>query len=342
MPIADPATYREMIAAAAEGRYALASVNVSSSSAVNGVLSGLADAGADGIVSIGLSGARFAAGADRDPARGAAALAAFVHAVADAYPINVALHTDHCPPDRLGSFVEPLVAVSARRVACGDLPLFGSHMFDGSHLPLADNLARSRALLGDLAPLGILLELEIGLVGGVEDEIDNRRAAPERLVTPPEDMAAVVESLGAPQGAGYLVAAAFGNVHGIEVPAGVELDPEVLGRGQAMVARRHGPTARLPLVFHGGSGCTDAEIRAAVAHGVVKMNLDTDTQYAYTRGALAALDRERDRILTDGDRLPAKSAFELSSWSEAGERSLAGRVAEACAVLGSAGRTLAR
>lgn len=343
MPIADPATYRRLLAAAADGGYALPSINVTSSSAINGVLRGLTEAGADGIIGVGLGGARFAAGGpDRSTAAGAAALAAFVHTVADQYPITVALHTDHCPPDRVDEFLLPLVAESRRRVADGRAPLFGSHMFDGSHLPLAGNLERSAELLATLAELGILLELEIGLVGGVEDEIDNTSASADRLYTTPGEMVAVADALGAGRDGGYLLAASFGNVHGYQPPdrPGVELDLSVLDRGQRAIEARFGAAGRIPLVFHGGSGCSPAEFRTAIAHGVVKVNVDTDTQLAYTRAAMGALETDRLAILAVDGPPVAKSTFELTRWMGAGESAMVAVVAEVCTTLGGAGRSL--
>ncbi|MEM7276106.1 MAG: class II fructose-bisphosphate aldolase, partial [Actinomycetota bacterium] len=335
MPIVDPERYRTMLRAAADGGWAVPSVNVTSSTTANAVLAGLAAAESDGIIGIGLGGARFAAGRPGDEALGAEALAAFVHVVADRYPINVAIHTDHCPPDRWDAVVGPLLAVTRARVAAGQLPLFQSHMFDGSHLPLAHNLARSVALRDELAALGVVLELEIGLVGGEEDGIDNRDVAAERMYTTPGDMVAVVDALG--PGDDSLVAAAFGNIHGIEPRADVVLDPEVLARGQDAIARAHGPDARLLLVFHGGSGAAPSDVRQAVANGVVKMNVDTDTQYAYTAAVVERLATDRDRVLGGRGRPADKTAFEQRAWMAHGEAAMADRVVEACRVLGSGG-----
>jgi fructose-bisphosphate aldolase, class II len=333
MGLASSAQFLEMLDAAQAAGYAYPAVNVTSSETLNAALRGLAEAGSDGIVQMTPSGAAFASGgALGDAAAGARALAEFAHVLAERYPVLMGLHTDHCPPGRVDDFLRPLLAETAARRERGEPPLFNSHMFDGSSLPLSENLALARLLLEEASRLGIVLELEIGVVGGEEDGVDASSQPFERLYTTAEDGLAVAELLGTGERGRYLLAATFGNVHGRYAPGRVTLRPALLGELQEALAARY-EGASFQFVFHGGSGAPQAAIAEAVSHGVVKMNLDTEMQHVFT-SAVA------EHVSTSD--LDEKTAFDPRSWGRKAEAAMATRVALACEELGSAGRSLAR
>jgi fructose-bisphosphate aldolase class II len=332
MPVATPEQYAAMLDAAAAGGHALAAVNVTSSQTLVAALRGFAEAGADGIVEITVGGGEYLSGAG-DAAAGAAALAAYARAVAESYPVLVGLHTDHCPPDRLDDFVWPLLALSAERLHDGEEPLFNSHMFDGSTLALEDNLEISAGLLEACARLGVVLEVECGVVGGEEDGVVG-----EALHTTPEDLMQVAAALGTGERGRYLLAATFGNVHGVH--AGVpDLRPDVLRAGQEALAAAH-DGARFQYVFHGSSGSSDGHLREAIAHGVVKVNVDTDMQYAFTRAIADHVLLNYERVLRVDGGVGHKDGYDPRKWGTKAEAAMARRTAEACAALGSAGRSL--
>ncbi|HKF80665.1 MAG TPA: class II fructose-bisphosphate aldolase [Thermoleophilaceae bacterium] len=334
MPVATPEQYLAMLDAASEQGYAYAAVNVTSSQTVNAALRGFAEAGADGILQITTGGASYLSAGDE--AAGARALVAFTREVAGSHPVLAALHTDHCPPDHLDGFLQPLLEESVARRGRGEQPLFNSHMFDGSTLPLEENLRISRDLLGRCARADVVLEVECGVVGGEEDGVSGQGASQDRLYTTPEDLLRVAEALGTGERGRYLVAATFGNVHGVYAPGHVRLRPEILGEGQEALARRH-PGARFQYVFHGSSGSSQVQIREAVQEGVVKLNLDTDAQYAFTRAIADHVLANRESVLSiEG----GKRAYDPRSWGREAEQAMAARVAEACRQLGSAGRSL--
>jgi fructose-bisphosphate aldolase, class II len=328
--LATPDQYRAMLDAARAGRFAYPAVNVSSSETLNAALRGFAEARSDGIVQITTSAAAYLAGPAENMAAGAEALAAFAHVAAARSPVLVALHTDHCTPAHVDEFLRPLLRQSRRRRERGEPPLFNSHMFDGSELPLADNLALSAELLHEASELDVLLEVEIGVVGGEEDGIDHEGVPRERLYSTPNDAVAVAEALGTGERGRYLLAATFGNVHGHYAPGNVHLRPELLAELQQAVA------GRLDFVFHGGSGSSVDEIRAAVANGVVKLNVDTDMQYAFTH----AVEEHLAGSARAGDGVD-KAVYDPRAWGRKAEQAMAGRVAETCELTGSAGRTLA-
>jgi fructose-bisphosphate aldolase, class II len=328
MALATAEEYARMLDAASAGGFAYPAVNVTSSETANAAMRGFSEAGSDGIVQVTTGGAKYASGAVGDPAIGAAALATFAGVLARRYPVRIALHTDHCPPEQADSFIRPLLAESARRRATGEEPLFQSHMFDGSTLPLDENLRRSAELLEECARLGLLLEVECGVVGGVEDDVSGEGAGRDELYTTTEDLMRVASVLGTGERGRYLLAATFGNVHGLYTPGGVNLRPEILRDGQEALAAAH-PGARFQYVFHGSSGSSDEELRAAVSFGVVKVNLDTDAQYAFTR-AIA------DHV---AGGVEDKAAFDPRAWGAKAEAAMAARVAAACEQLGSAGRS---
>jgi fructose-bisphosphate aldolase, class II len=339
MPIATPDQYREMIDAARAGVFAYPAVNVSSSETLNAALRGFAKARSDGIVQITTSAARYLSGPAEDMAAGAQAFAEFAHVLADRSPVLIALHTDHATAEHVDDFLRPVLRESRRRLERGRQPLFNSHMFDGSELPLTDNLRISAELLDEASELDILLELEIGTVGGEEDGINHEHVARERLYTTREDALKVAETLGTGERGRYLLAATFGNVHGRYAPGNVRLRPELLGELQAAVAEQFAGARGFDFVFHGGSGSSVYEIRTAVANGVVKMNVDTDMQYAFTRAVAEHLAGEAT-ARTDTHGVVDKAVYDPRSWGRKAELAVAKRVVEVSEMLGSAGRTL--
>ena len=337
MPLATPEQYEEMLGAAQRGGYAYAAANVTSSTTANAALAGFAQAQADGILQLTPGGAEFASGG-KGAALGAKAIAGFVAEVADHHPVLIALHTDHCPPAQVDSFLRPLLDESLERARRGEPPLFHSHMFDGAALPLDENLETAAELLDECRKANVLLELEIGIVGGEEDGLDARGVADERLYSTPADAIAVAERLGT---GGYLLAATFGNVHGVHAAVNAKLRPEILRDLRDAVLERFGEKAAFRFVFHGGSGSTTEQIREAISYGVVKMNVDTDLQYAYTRAAADHMFRHYDAVLKTDGGVGDKTAYDPRVWGRAAEAAMAQRVAGACDALGSAGRTLA-
>jgi fructose-bisphosphate aldolase, class II len=342
MPIATPEKYAEMLAAAKEKGFAFPAINVTSSQTLNAALAGFAEAGSDGIVQISTGGAEYLSGPTiKNMVAGSASFAAYAAEVAKSYPVNVALHTDHCPKDKLDGFVRPLLDISVERVARGEQPLFQSHMWDGSAVPLDENLQIAEELLAKAARAKIVLEIEVGVVGGEEDGIVG--AIDEKLYSTPEDALATAAALGMGEKGVYLTALTFGNVHGVYKPGNVKLRPEILREAQAAVAAKLGmPEGSKPfnLVFHGGSGSSAEEIAAAVSYGVVKMNIDTDTQYAFTRPVADHMLRNYDGVLKVDGEVGDKKTYDPRTWGKAAEAGMAKRVVEGAQHLGSAGNTI--
>jgi fructose-bisphosphate aldolase, class II len=342
MPIATPEVYAEMLGRAKEHSFAFPAVNCTSSETINAALKGFADAGSDGIIQFSTGGAEFGSGLGvKDMVTGAIALADFAYVVADKYPITVALHTDHCPKDKLDTYVRPLLTISAQRVAQGKSPLFQSHMWDGSAVPIDENLEIARELLKEAAAAKIILEVEIGVVGGEEDGVAHE--INEKLYTTPEDFEKTIEALGAGEHGKYLLAATFGNVHGVYKPGNVKLRPDVLAEGQVVAAAKlglPGDSKPFDFVFHGGSGSLKSEIEEALRYGVVKMNVDTDMQYAFTRQVAGHMFTNYDGVLkVDGD-VGSKKTYDPRSYLKKAEASMSERVVEACNDLHSAGRSV--
>jgi fructose-bisphosphate aldolase, class II len=339
MPIATPEIYAQMLDTAKQRGYAFPSINVTSSQTLNAALRGFADASSDGIVQISTGGAEYLSGAAvKDMVTGAVALAEFAHVVADKYPIHVALHTDHCPKDKLDTYMRPLVAISRDRVDRGEQPLFQSHMWDGSAVPLAENLQIASELLAQCAAARTIMEMEIGVVGGEEDGIVGEMN--EKLYSTPEDALATAETLGLGERGRYILAATFGNVHGVYKPGHVKLRPTVLRDIQEAVGQKYGKDKPFDLVFHGGSGSALEEIREAISYGVVKMNIDTDTQYAFTRPTADHMFKNYDGVLkVDGD-VGRKKDYDPRSWGRAAEAGMSERVVHGCEDLMSAGHQL--
>ena len=344
MPIATPEVYAAMLDRAKAGQFAYPAINVTSSETVNAALRGFAEAGSDGILQISTGGAEFASGTSvKEMVTGAVGLAEFAHIVAAKYSITVALHTDHCPKDKLDGYMRPLVAISAERVAAGKEPLFQSHMWDGSAVPIEENLQIADELFDACVKARIIMECEIGVVGGEEDGVVG--AIDDKLYTTPEDFIRTLEVLGRNGERGrYLLAATFGNVHGVYKPGNVKLRPEVLKVGQDVAAKKLGlaeGSKPFDLVFHGGSGSALSEIHEALDYGVVKMNVDTDTQYAFTRPIVGHMFNNYDGVLKiDGD-VGVKKAYDPRSYLKAGEIGMAERVQQACEDLRSTGTSAA-
>ncbi len=339
MPIATPEVYAQMLDRAKEQGFAYPAINVTSSQTLNAALRGFAEAESDGIVQVSTGGAEYLSGAGvKNMVTGAVALAHFARIVAGKYPVHVALHTDHCPKDKLDSYMRPLAQISAERVARGEEPLFQSHMWDGSAVPLAENLQIASELLDLCARAHVIMELEIGVVGGEEDGIVG--AINEKLYSTPEDALATAEALGLGERGRYMLAATFGNVHGVYKPGHVKLRPSILKEIQDAVGAKYGKDKPFDLVFHGGSGSALEEIREAIGYGVVKMNVDTDTQYAFTRPVAGHMFTNYDGVLkVDGD-VGSKKAYDPRTWGKAAEESMTGRVVEACQDLLSVGKKL--
>ncbi|MET4098015.1 fructose-bisphosphate aldolase class II [Agrococcus sp. UYP10] len=337
MPVATTEQYAAMLDKAKQHAFAYPAINVSSSSTINAVLQGLTEAGSDGIIQVTTGGADFFAGQSvKNRAGGAIAFARFVTEVAKAYPITVALHTDHCPKDALDGFVFPLLDASEEEVRAGRAPLFQSHMWDGSSVPLEENLEIAKQILPRTHALGQVLEVEIGVVGGEEDGVSHE--INDQLYTTLDDAIATVEALGLGEQGRYMAALTFGNVHGVYKPGNVQLRPELLGEIQAGIAAKYGTGEKpLDLVFHGGSGSTDEEIAEAVRNGVIKMNIDTDTQYAYTRSVAGSMFSGYDGVLKVDGEVGNKKAYDPRAWGKAAESAMAARVVSATQQLGSAG-----
>ncbi|WP_416984361.1 class II fructose-bisphosphate aldolase [Streptomyces sp. T028] len=339
MPIATPEVYNEMLDRAKAGKFAYPAINVTSTQTLHAALRGFAEAESDGIIQISTGGAEFLGGQySKEMVTGSVALAEFAHIVAEKYPVTVALHTDHCPKDKLDGYVRPLLAVSEERVKAGRNPLFQSHMWDGSAETLADNLAIAQELLARAAAAKIILEVEITPTGGEEDGVSHE--INDSLYTTVEDAIRTVEALGLGEKGRYLLAASFGNVHGVYKPGNVVLRPELLKELNDGVAAKFGKQSPFDFVFHGGSGSTEQEIATALENGVVKMNIDTDTQYAFTRPVAAHMFKNYDGVLKVDGEVGSKSTYDPRTWGKLAEASMAARVVEATQNLRSAGQKI--
>ena len=342
MPVATPEQYAEMLDKAKANGYAYPAINAASSQSINAILQGLTEAGSDGIIQVTTGGADYFAGQSvKARASGALAFAAFVHEVAKNYPVTVALHTDHCPKDKLDTYVRPLLAISQERVSKGGNPLFQSHMWDGSAVPIDENLEIGQELLKLAAAAKIILEVEIGVVGGEEDGVEAE--INDKLYTTAADFEKTIDALGAGEHGKYLLAATFGNVHGVYKPGNVKLKPEVLAEGQKVAAAKLGlPDGAQPFdfVFHGGSGSLKSEIEDSLRYGVVKMNVDTDTQYAFTRPVAGHMFANYDGVLKVDGEVGNKKVYDPRSYLKKAEASMTERVIEACNDLHSCGKSV--
>lgn len=340
MPIVDAAKYCAMLDKALAGHYAYPAINVLQIDTLNAAVEGFAAAGSDGIVTVSVAAGRCTSGNADDPVLGAITLAEHAQRLAERHNVYVAVHTDHCPTAKIDTFLKPLIAETERRRAQGLPNLFNSHMYDGSDLPLRENLRNAVELLKRCRDSEILLEVEAGVVGGEEDGIRGGGPGNAKLYTTPEDMVAVYEALSAVEGGRFMLAATFGNVHGVYKPGHVTLRPPILRDGQAAVTAKYGEAVRLWLVFHGGSGSTEAEIHETLDYGVVKMNVHTDTQYAFTRAVADFIFKNYDGVLRVDGEVGVKNSYLASTWLERGRAGMAARVVEACGVLRSSGKTL--
>jgi len=339
MAIATPEVYAELIDRAKAGKFAYPAVNVTSSQTITAALQGFAEAESDGIIQVSVGGAEYAAGSTvKDRVAGSLALAAYAAEVAKGYPVTVVLHTDHCTKANLDTWVRPLLAIEAAQVKAGKLPTFQSHMFDGSTVPLGENLVIEAELLELSAAARTMLEIEIGVVGGEED--GHTAEINEKLYTTPDDGLKTIEALGTGEKGRYLTALTFGNVHGVYKPGAVKLRPAILGEIQRVVGAKVGKDLPFDLVFHGGSGSTPEEIAEAVSHGVIKMNIDTDTQYAFTRPVVGHMFSNYDGVLKVDGEVGNKKAYDPRAWGKLAEGGMAARIAEAAHQLGSAGHRM--
>jgi fructose-bisphosphate aldolase class II len=338
MPVATPDAYLAMLDRAKSQKFAYPAINISSSATAIAALQGLQECGSDGILQVSTGGAEYFSGATvKSMAIGAQAMAAFIREAAKGYGITVALHTDHCAKGQLDGFVRPLLEVSAERVKSGLDPLFNSHMWDGSAVPLTENLEIAKELLAKTKAVGSILEIEVGVVGGEEDGVEG--GSGKDLFTTVEDGMATVEALGLGENGRYLTALTFGNVHGSYKPGSVKLKPELLDEIQKAVGAKYSKDLPFDLVFHGGSGSTDKEIADAVSFGVIKMNIDTDTQYAFTRAVAGHMFANYDGVLKVDGEVGNKKAYDPRAWGKIAEASMAARVAQAANQLGSAGKS---
>ncbi len=340
MPVVNHSRYCQLLDQAMSEGYALPAINVLETGTLNAAIEGLAKAKSDGIIQVSVAAGDHTSGALHDPVLGAISLAEHARRVAEQYPINIAIHTDHCPTTKVDSFLKPLIAETAKRRAAGLPNLFNSHMYDGSDLSMKENLAMALPLLKLCHENEIILEVEAGVVGGEEDGINNEDAPSEKLFTTPEDMVLVHETLGQIEDARFMLAATFGNVHGVYKPGHVKLKPAILREGQDALAAKHGEAARLWLVFHGGSGSSLEEIHESIDYGVVKLNIHTDTQYAFTRGVADHIMRRYDGVLKLDGEIGVKQDYLASTFLERGRESMIARVVEACHTLKSAGKTM--
>jgi fructose-bisphosphate aldolase, class II len=341
MPVANYQQYCEMLDKAKKNKYAFVAVNVTSTSTANAVMQALAESKADGIIQISTGGAEFASGLGKEGRiLGAISLANHVHLLAEKYDVLVALHTDHCQYDKVESFLIPLIEETEKRRAAGLPNLFNSHMFDGGELPLKENIRVSKELLERCAKNEIILEIEAGVVGGEEDGVNNEKAPAEKLYTTPEDMLLVAEELRKVPNSRFTLAATFGNVHGVYKPGNVKLKPTILKYGQEAIVKEFGEDAKLDLVFHGGSGSSVEEIHETLEYGVIKMNVDTDTQYTYTRGVVDHFFKNYDGVLKVDGEVGNKKVYDPRSYLKKGEATMKEHVKNVIKTLRSDNNTI--
>ena len=337
MPIATPEGYNEMLNRARDGKFAYPAINVTSSQTLSAALRGFADAESDGIIQVSVGGAEYWSGSTvKDRIAGSLAMAAYAREVAKNYDVTIALHTDHCAKQNLDSWTEQLMHMEAEEVKAGRLPWFQSHMWDGSAIALDENLEIAKRLLQLAVDSHTVLEIEVGAVGGEEDGVVGE--INEKLYTSTADAIKTVEALGLGENGRYITALTFGNVHGAYKPGHVKLRPELLGTIQEEVAAHYGLDHRpFDLVMHGGSGSTDEEIALAVANGVIKMNVDTDTQYAFTRPVVDWMMTNYEGVLKIDGEVGNKKKYDPRAWGKEAEAGMAARVVEAAERLGSVG-----
>ncbi len=337
MPVATYEQYCEMLDSAQKGNYAYPAINITSTETINAALKGFADAKSDGIIQVSTGGGQFASGlGQKDMVLGSIVLADAIRTLAEKYDVLIAIHTDHCQPDKVDSFLKPLIAETAKRRAEGRPNLFNSHMYDGSILPTKENLAIAKELMPMCAENEIILEVETGVVGGEEDGVE--ASADAKLYTTPEEMVEVYETLNSL--GRFMLAATFGNVHGVYKPGNVVLKPTILKDGQDAVVAKHGKEALMDLVFHGGSGSDISDIHETLNYGVIKMNVDTDTQYEFTKPIVDHMLKNYDGVLKLEGEVGNKKVYDPRSYLKKAEENMAKRIQRACEDLKSAGKSL--
>jgi len=340
---------RKLFDYAKQNQFAIPAINVTSTSTINAVLEAARDIKSPIIIQVSQGGSAYCAGKglanDKQQASILGAISAAQHTrlVAKEYGVPVVMHSDHCAEKLLPWFDGMLAADEAHYKEHGE-PLFSSHMLDLSEEPKEQNIATCVKYFKRMAPIGLWLEMEIGITGGEEDGVDNTGVDNSSLYTQPEDVYDVHKALSA-IGPNFSIAAAFGNVHGVYKPGNVRLRPELLAEHQDYTKKKIGGDNSKPLylVFHGGSGSTPEEIKMAVNHGVVKMNVDTDTQFAYLIGIRDFMLKKKDYLHTqvgnpEGADKPNKKFYDPRVWVREGEKTLADRVKVACSDLGNVGR----
>ena len=342
--------YKTLLKAAKEGGYALPAVNAVGTNSVNAVMEAAAKNRSDVIVQFSNSGGQFFAGKSLDDAfeakvLGSVSAARHIHMLAEKYGICVIIHTDHANKPLI-PWVEALVAYSEEHYEKTGSPLFSSHMLDLSGEEIDFNLSECERMLKRMAPIGMSLEIELGVTGGEEDGVgsdDDIGADNPKLYTQPEDCLRAYQLL-SPIGH-FSLAASFGNVHGVYKPGNVKLRPEILKNSQDLVKETCGTGDKpLDLVFHGGSGSDKAKISEALSYGVFKMNIDTDTQFAVSKAVGAYVEENSKAFkyqIDPDDGTPYKKKYDPRAWLRAGEESMVTRLDEAFQDLGSVGKTLA-
>lgn len=334
MPVPNSAEYKAMLANAKKNKFAFPAINVSSIVSANAAIAAFAETKSDGIIQFSIGAAKFASGsAVNDSVEGAISLAEHVHRMAAKVGVYVALHTDHCQKEELG-FVRGLLAESKRRLAAGLPVLFNGHMFDGSALSLKENMETAKELLKECSELGIILEVEAGVVGGEEDGAAGTDDH-SKMYTTPEDMLYVADELYS-LNADFMFAATFGNVHGIYKPGNVVLNPSILKDGQAAVVAKYGSDRTFDLVFHGGSGTPVEQIRETLDYGVVKMNVDTATQHSFTLPIAEYMHSNYPAVtVAEGN----KKLYDPRAYLKKAEQGMKARVVQALEELRSIGRS---
>jgi len=339
MPIATTDQYHQMIANAKKGGFAYPAINIVNLEGIYAAIEAFAELNTDGMIQVSTGGGAHATGSLKDSVLGAKILAEAAHDIAAHHNVLIVLHTDHCVPEKALTFMDPLVKISEERVANGQAPLFNSHMYDGSILPLEENLEVAIGFAKRMSAIGMMIEVETGVVGGEEDGVDHSDIKAEKLYTTPEDMITVYESL--KDYGEFLYAATFGNVHGVYKPGNVKLTPEILKNGQEAVAAKHSTGANpLNLVFHGGSGSTQAEIQETLNYGVVKMNVDTDTQYAFSRPVVDHVMVNYEGMLKIEGEVGNKKAYDPRVMLKKGSAGMRDRIKQAVVDLKGEGTSL--
>ena len=338
MPIADFKTYCAILDRARDGHYALPRLTSPHSRPRMQSCADSPRAKPDGIIQVSTGGARSLREAQSRTWRSAQSPSPNT---CIAWPIVIRstshLNTDHCVKDKLDKFVLPLVEETEKRRAAGKPNLFTAHMFDGSTLPLKENLDIAASLLERFAKNDLVLEIEVGAVGGEEDDVKGEKGA--KLYTTPEDTLAVARKLN-PIGGRYVLAATFGNVHGVYKPGTVKLQPKILKECQDAVVKEFGENARFYFVFHGGSGSTQEEIHEAIDYGVIKMNVDTDMQYAFTRPIADHMFKNYDGVLEVDGEVGRKKDYDPRTYLGLAEAAMAQRVKQAVTDLRGNGKTM--